>query len=120
MAVVRPLAETIALARARHDQDERLSPDAIIARTYARMLFRALSARIGGEIAEIMAESRDGQIIADPTFDAADRLSRRGIMVQPCNRTMFDQPLVFLACWPDGTMRNLTGEELCAMAGVEA
>lgn len=117
--MVRPLAETIALSRQRAGQGGDLSPDAIIARTYARMLFRALSARMGGEIAAIMAESREGMIIMDPTFDAADRLSRRGIMVTPCNRTMADQPLMFLAVWPDGTSRNLAGDDLCAMAGVE-
>lgn len=114
----RPLPETVALARGKAQSDQ-VSADAIIARTYARALFRALRARIGGEIAALFEADREGVIIADPAFDAADRLYRsQRIYVEPCMTVLPGQPLMYLVAYPDGTRTNVDEEMLLAMAGM--
>lgn len=115
----RPLSETVALARKLTVAEDAVSPDAIIARTYAQALFRALRARVGNEIATMLSEQREGCIIADPTFDAADRLWRsRKIYVEPCMRVIAEQPVAYLVVFPDGTRTNVAEAELLAMAGM--
>jgi hypothetical protein len=115
-----PLPETIALAKSRAAAEDAVSPDAIIARTFARALFRALRARVGNEIAALFAEEREGRIIADPAFDAADRLFRaRQILVEPCMHIVAEQPVTYLVFYPDGTRANVAEPELLAMAGMD-
>ena len=114
----RPLPETIALARARALPDADPSPDALIARGFARRLFNALRARVGDELLALF-DDRQAMLVADPTYDAADRLYRRlGIYVEPCRRILPSQPVTYLAVWPGGESRNLDEAELLALAGM--
>ncbi|WP_432769803.1 MAG: hypothetical protein HEQ22_03385 [Sphingopyxis sp.] len=120
-----PLPETIALARSRDAVvTDALSADAIIARTYARALFRALRERVGNEVAALFAEEREGRIIADPAFDAADRLYRKSrIYVEPVARSffavLFEEAAIYRLIYPDGTQRHVAEADLLAMAGIE-
>lgn len=114
----RPHDETIALAR-RLGEQPGSDPvaETYIARDFARCLFRALKARTGAELEALL--TRDGMMIVDPAFDAADRLYRRArICVEPCRRLLPDQPVAYLARWPNGDSRNLTEAELLTLAGM--
>lgn len=116
----RPHAETVNLAQ-RLAAQESVEPSAetYIARDFARSLFRALKARTGAELEALL--TGDGMMIADPSFDAADRLYHRArIYVEPCRRLLPDQPVAYLARWPNGDSRNLTETELLALAGMSA
>lgn len=115
----RPSPETIKLARDRAAAAAREpSGDTIIARQLAQRLFAALKQRTGDEIACLL-EHRALEIV-EPSYDAADRLFRhRAIYVEPCRRMLPAQPVAYLAIWPDGTTRNLSEDELLALAGME-
>lgn len=118
----RPLPETLAIARGQTSADP--SPDALIARNLARRLFAALRARVGDEMMTLLEPmEREQRVIADATFDAADRLWRaRQIYVEPQGRSAkagaWELPPLYLIIYPDGTQRHVDEASLLAMAGI--
>ncbi|MBN8844825.1 MAG: hypothetical protein J0H88_16410 [Sphingomonadales bacterium] len=112
---MKPSAETVALARSMQDAADQ--PDAIVGKQLARRLWAALTARHGDILRDFL--NHDAMEIVDPTYRAAATLfARARIYVEPCPRLITDQPIVYLAVWPDGQRRNLTEAELLQLAGI--
>lgn len=110
--------ETVALAQ-RMAQSVAMGDSAIVAVSFARALFAALQARVGTEVDALL--NFDARIIADRHFEAAQKLfARSRIFVEPCRKIIDGQAEMYLATWSDGTARNLTPDELLAMAGESA
>lgn len=113
----KPLPETIALARLRAAPAAELSPEAIIARQWSQRLFAALKARSGCEISALLDQSALANL--DPAYDAADRLWKRGVYVEPRPSSIYSSlPSLYLVMWPGGASRAVTETELLAIAGI--